>query len=408
MSAIPLDPLDQAAAATSRVMVVDDMPENLALIKNMLKDKSFEIFAFPNGQLALNAALRVNPDLILLDITMPDMDGYETCARLKSDSRLQEIPVIFLSALTDTADKIKGFRAGAVDFISKPFEVEEVHVRVMTHINLRTLQRRLQYQNLHLQKLVDEKVAEISDAHRQSRKRLAEIAHMNRLVTSSVLSAAIAHELRQPLAAILSNTEAAELYLQREPPEIAPIREILADICRDNHRASNIIERMRNLLNAKEAKVEECDLNEIVRDVLLFLTEEAKMRGVTIATEHKAVLQIVGDRVQLQQVLINLLLNSMDAMADLPVSLRHVLIKTSKVEPMMAEIMVTDRGIGFHGNIDDAFQSFFTTKPHGTGMGLSITASLIDAHGGRIWAENRIDGGAVVRFTLPLHTGDPR
>ncbi|CAN5486205.1 hypothetical protein BH11PSE11_BH11PSE11_29810 [soil metagenome] len=393
---------EPVAEAPQRIMVVDDTPENLTLIRNMLNDRGYEIFALPSGPLALRAAERMLPDLVLLDITMPEMDGYEVCAHFKRDPRLKDIPIIFLSALNDTVDKVKAFRSGGVDFITKPFQFEEVHARVVTHLKIRSLQRRLEYQNAHLQELVDAKVKELSDAHQESRKRLAEIAHMNRSITSSVYSAAIAHDLRQPLAAILSNAEAAELFLEQDPPAIDQVKEILVDIRRDDQRASQIIQRMRNMLNKTNTEIEEVCLNDVVRDVVEFLSGEAKMRGVTVTVElAPAMVQVLADRIQLQQVLINLVLNSMDAMSSTPLDRRMISISTLMAEPSLAGVIVTDSGTGFDENIQHVFESFFTTKPEGMGMGLSITASLIHAHGGQIWAENAKDGGAIVHFRLP-------
>lgn len=387
----------------ARIMIVDDMPENLTLIKNMLNDRGFEIYALPSGPLALRAAERILPDLVLLDITMPEMDGYEVCERFKKDPRLCDIPVIFLTALNDTSDKIKGFNSGGVDFITKPFQFEEVYARVMAHLKIRSLQQRLEYQNEHLQELVDAKVRELSDAHRESRKRLAEIAHMNRNITSTVYSAAIAHDLRQPLAAILSNAEAAELFLEKDPPALQEVKEILADIRRDDQRAGHIIQRMRSLLNKTETEIQALNINDIVRDVMLFLAGEAKMRHVTMSVEVAATaLPVMADRIQLQQVMINLILNSMDAMSGMPDPQRAISIVTARTDTGHAEVVVTDTGMGFNENIGQVFESFFTTKPEGMGMGLSITASIIHAHGGEIWAENSPAGGAIVHFKLPL------
>jgi len=149
----------------SRIMVVDDTPENLSLAKTMLDDQGFEVFAFPNGPLALRAAERIQPDLVLLDINLPEIDGYEVCTRFKSNPKLRDIPIIFLSALSETSDKIAGFRVGGVDFVTKPFQFDELHARVNTHLKIRTLQTRLEYQNGNLQQLVDAKVRELSDAH---------------------------------------------------------------------------------------------------------------------------------------------------------------------------------------------------------------------------------------------------
>jgi putative two-component system response regulator len=155
---------DFRAPDSPRIMVVDDTPENLSLIKSMLSERGFEVLALPSGPLALRAADRVRPDLLLLDITMPGMSGYEVCERFKSNPALRDIPIIFLTALSDTEAKVRAFKAGGVDFISKPFQFEEVHARVSTHLKLHELQVRLEYQNENLQRLVDAKVKQLSDA----------------------------------------------------------------------------------------------------------------------------------------------------------------------------------------------------------------------------------------------------
>jgi putative two-component system response regulator len=153
------------AALRARIMIVDDLPENLALIKNMLDDRGYEVFAFPDGVSALRAAERIHPDLVLLDITMPTMNGYTVCERLKQNSKMSDVPVIFLSALNDAEDKVKGFKVGGVDFITKPFQFEEVNARVATHLKLHQLQLRLEFQNRHLEELVEAKVKQLADSH---------------------------------------------------------------------------------------------------------------------------------------------------------------------------------------------------------------------------------------------------
>src|SRR5450755_4124429 len=136
------------------IMIVDDNPANLKLLEEMLVERGHEVRSFPLGRLALAAATKNPPDLILLDINMPEMNGYEVCERLKADEELSSIPVIFLSALNELKDKVKAFRSGAVDYISKPFQFEEVHARVETHLKLHQLQRELQLQNERLEEAV--------------------------------------------------------------------------------------------------------------------------------------------------------------------------------------------------------------------------------------------------------------
>ncbi len=163
---------------TANIMVVDDTPANLSLLEKMLQDKGYHVLAFPGGKMALNAAAKSPPDLILLDINMPEMDGFEVCKRLKADAALKEIPVIFISSLTETADKIKAFSVGGMDYVNKPFQFEEVNSRVQTHLRLRKLQLELEKHNFHLEDLVKKKVREISDS------QLATINAMSTLAES--------------------------------------------------------------------------------------------------------------------------------------------------------------------------------------------------------------------------------
>lgn len=384
-----------------RLMLVDDTPENLGLLNSMLGDQGFALQSFPSGELAWRAAQRQAPDLVLLDIGMPGMDGYEVCARFKADPVLQDVPIIFLTAMADADAKVRGFALGAVDYITKPFQLVEVHARIRLHLQLRALRQRLAFQNAQLQQMVDAKVAELAQAHRESRQRLAEIAHMNRNLTSAVYSAAIAHDLRQPLAAIQTNVDAARIFLRAQPPDLPQVGEILDDIRRDNQRADQIILRMRAMLDKTRAETVAVDLNDIGRDIATFLAGEARLRGMRLRFDPAAQpLPVRGDRVQLQQILINLVLNGLDAMAQTPDPQREVVVAAARRDDM-AQWTVTDAGTGFL-DLGRAFESFFSTKPQGMGMGLSITAGLVHAHGGAIEAENNAGPGATVRVILPL------
>ena len=160
------------------IMVVDDTPANLRLLQELLRAKGYRVLAFPEGQLALHAAAKSPPDLILLDINMPGMDGFTVCARLKANEELKKIPVLFISALTETAEKVRAFSVGGVDYVTKPFQIEEVHARVETHLRLRRMQSELEMHNLHLEELVRAKVAEISDS------QLATIIAVSKLAES--------------------------------------------------------------------------------------------------------------------------------------------------------------------------------------------------------------------------------
>lgn len=160
----------------STIMVVDDTPANLRMIDEMLRGLGYRVVAFPKGELAVKAAHRNPPDLILLDIRMPEMDGYEVCRQIKVNSQLQDIPIIFISALRETMDMVKAFQVGGVDYVTKPFRFEEVHARVETHLKIRRMQKELEKHNLHLQELVEEQVREISEAQMAMIFALAKLA----------------------------------------------------------------------------------------------------------------------------------------------------------------------------------------------------------------------------------------
>jgi DNA-binding response OmpR family regulator len=188
------------SADLHKVMIVDDTPQNLQLLSSMLQKQNYQVFALPDGKMALNAARKNPPDLILLDIKMPQMDGYEVCKLLKADKDLAEIPVIFLSALHDVADKLQAFKAGGVDFITKPFQNEEVIARVSTHLKIHSLQRQLEEQNAHLEEIVERRTQKLNKAHKR-------LKLLDRIKSDFILM--IAHELRTPLNGILGMTEVA-------------------------------------------------------------------------------------------------------------------------------------------------------------------------------------------------------
>ena len=235
----------------------------------------------------------------------------------------------------------------------------------------------------------------------QSRQRMAELARVMRFSTAGELTASIAHEINQPLGSILTNAETADAILQSSTPDIAELKEIVKDILRDDRRASEVIRRMRSLLKKAPFELKSLDLNEVARETVEFLaTLPRKVELVSVITPDA--LPILGDRIQLQQVVLNLVVNGIDAMRGTPSENRIISIRTSRVENF-AELSVSDRGHGIpEDKLKKVFEPFFTSKAEGMGMGLSIARTIVEAHNGRIWAENQIGGGAVFRVSLPL------
>ncbi len=242
-------------------------------------------------------------------------------------------------------------------------------------------------------------------AEREAQERLRQLSHANRISTLGELTASIAHELRQPLTAILTNAQAAERFLSAEPPDLRELRDILADIIKDDRRAGEVIRRLRTLLGSGSGvRTEILNLNQVVAEVLPLLRSDAIIRRVTIATEFESRLpSVYGDRVQLQQVILNLLVNGAEAMTHCGPDDRTMVVRTARQGSEGVVLSVQDCGIGLsEENLEQLFTPFYTTKTHGMGMGLSIARSIIELYEGRLWATKNPDRGATFCFTLPV------
>jgi C4-dicarboxylate-specific signal transduction histidine kinase len=236
------------------------------------------------------------------------------------------------------------------------------------------------------------------------RRNLDEIAHMNRVAAMGELTASVAHEINQPLTAILSNAQAACRFLSGKSPDLAEVRECLADIISDDKRAGEVIKRLRALLKKGEFQASVVDLNEVVRDVIRLVGHDALLRKASVVFEPLAVLPpVLGDRIQLYQVALNLIVNGLAAAAEQVPRDRWLLVRTAESGSDGVELTVEDSGKGIsEGDLPRVFEPFFTTKQEGLGMGLSISRSIVQAHGGRLWAENSAGGGAIFRCVLPV------
>ena len=241
----------------------------------------------------------------------------------------------------------------------------------------------------------------------EERERLrqvqSELAHVNRITTMGELAGSIAHEIRQPISAAQTNANTCLRWLGRDRPDIEEAREAVSRIIQDVTRASEIIGRIRVLFKKGEPEREWVDINEVVREMISLMRSEAGRRGISIHTELASALPNVNaDRVQLQQVLMNLMLNGIEAIDEGTVA-GNLTIKSQRNADGHVLISVSDTGMGLPPKqADRVFEAFFTTKPLGTGMGLSISRSIIESHGGRLWATGNSDRGATFQFTLPV------
>jgi PAS domain S-box-containing protein len=271
------------------------------------------------------------------------------------------------------------------------------HVRYLAHAR-----PALNGDREYLGALVD--ITETREAEARLHRLRSDLAHASRISTLGELTASIAHEVNQPLAATMSNAEACLRWLHRPQPELHEARSSLERIIDETVRATNVLARIRALAQNREPRHDPLDFNELVRESLLLVNHEAGRQLCDIRTDlFPALPRVMGDGVQLQQVLINLIINGMQAMADVRDRPRVIAIRTRLLDDGAVCASVRDCGTGVGAaDLTRMFDAFFTTRPHGMGMGLSISRSIVEAHEGRLWAENNADGpGATVLFTLP-------
>ena len=245
-------------------------------------------------------------------------------------------------------------------------------------------------------------------AELESRRRILEVAHLNRTATAGVMSASIAHELNQPLGSILLNTETADMLLRADEIDRKQLEEILAEIRRDDQRAAKIIRGLAVFVKKKkDIELQHLDLNEALQDALHILEPVAARRGVVLKADQVPVaLPVRADQVHLQQVILNLAINAMDAMQGMT-GARRIAFRTTRTAASEATVLVSDNGPGVpEDKLNSIFETFYTTKEQGSGLGLSIARTIVEIYGGKIWAENRAGSGATFIFTLPLVATD--
>jgi predicted ATPase/signal transduction histidine kinase len=249
-------------------------------------------------------------------------------------------------------------------------------------------------------------VTAIRLAETELHKTRSELAHVTRMTSLGELTASIAHEVNQPLGAVVTNAEAGLSWLDRQPPDMKEARCALERIVRDGNRAGEVIRRVRALAKRTDIQMAPLELNEVVSEALALLQHELLSYRVSTRMDLASALPLIlADRVQLQQVILNLVLNGIEAMQSITDRARVLTIRSERHDPQHVRVTVTDCGVGFcAGHAERLFTSFFTTKSSGMGMGLSICRSIIHAHGGRIWATPNLPHGATVQFTLPSHS----
>ncbi len=372
-------------------MIVDDIPQNLQLLEGMLRNKGWQVFALPSGEMALQAAAREQPDLILLDVLMPGMDGYEVCTRLKANPQLKDIPVLFLSALNEPWDKTRAFQAGGVDYITKPFQFEDVEARVLVHLRLCQLQAELAGQNARLEVTVRQRTQQLADAH----ARLAVLDQAK----SDFLSI-ISHELRTPLNVLFGVPELLFMELPASP-QMAGYRQMLDE---NRQRIMTLVEDATLLaevqVDAEPFSGKSSALGPVLQAAIARTAQLAAAAGVAIAVAPPTAAQVSGDADLLTKALQSLLETV------LKFSARDGIVRLTLAPAPGAQVLSLEvRGYTI---LPDELPRFFdvlaiskTLTPGGDlGLAPALASCLIRAFGGQVGVENLEPPG--IRVTVRL------
>jgi len=421
------------------ILVVDDKPDNLRLLSDLLKEQGYKVRSVMSGQTALKAAQARSPDLILLDINMPQMDGYEVCQHLKAEPQTQDIPVIFISALDEVLDKVKAFSVGGVDYMTKPFQIGEVLARIENQLKLRWAQKVLAKQNALLEQEVRtrqqsearerERAAQLAKALETLKQTQAQLIQTEKMSGLGQMVAGIAHELNNPVTFIYGNLthandyfedllELIELYQQVYPTPAPPLQQALEEIGLDfliedlrkllgsmkagSDRIRAIVEGLLNFSRHDQAEMKAVNLHEGIDNALMILQHRLRQQNTPQieAIREYAQLPLVNCYPsQINQVFMNLLNNAIDALevcaslngemlagseqpANLPtcqpesVSKPTIWICTEARENGTVIIRIADNGPGMSEEVRSRiFDPFFTTKTVGQGTGLGLSIS---------------------------------
>jgi len=367
-------------ALVAEILIVDDTPANLHLLAAMLKERGHKVRPVPGGKLALQAVRLAQPELILLDINMPEMDGFEVCKALKADPLLADIPVIFISANTDTMDKVKAFAIGGVDYVTKPFQFDEIEARMETHLKIRRLQSRLSDSNEQLRTL---------------EQRKADLTNM------------LVHDLRTPLTSILSG-----LMTMDSVGELNDLQqEILSMGIQGGKTLLGMINDLLDISKMEDGSVqltrEYLSPDELVSAALQQVQALAQAKGLVLQTDIAAALPMLNaDRDKVQRTLTNLLGNACKFTphgGTVAVSVQLA----SQENAVLFAIRDTGEGIP-HEAFERIFEKFGQVETrkaghnHSTGLGLTLCKMAVEMHGGRIWVESELGEGSTFLFTLPL------
>jgi signal transduction histidine kinase len=419
----------------SSILIVDDTLNNIKVLFDLLQAEGFRVLIAHSGEKALQQIQEAKPDLILLDVMMPGIDGFETCTRIKANPETLDIPIIFMTALSDPVDRVKGLKLGAVDYITKPFQQEEVLARVTIHLKLYHLAAELRVTNNALEQHVADRTTELATTLQQLQTAQLQTVQQEKMSTLGNLVAGVAHEINNPLSCLSGNLPAAEDYIQDLFRAIALYQEecpqpsdatqkalqkldldfIQTDLAQLIQTLQESIDRMmdistslRTFSRADSAHPIPFDLHEGINSTLVILKHRLKAAGglpeIQILKDYGNLPWVNCFAGQLNQVLMNLLANAIDALRETNSTNPTIHIRTEASDQV--NISIHDNGAGIPPEVQaKIFDSMFTTKPvgQGTGLGLAIAQQIIqDKHGGSLTVHSQPGQGTTFTISLPL------
>ena len=411
--------MNESAIPKNTIMIVDDEQEQIESLKGILGEFGFDMQVAFNGYQVFELLEETLPDIILLDVLMPEMDGFEVCRRLKEDKRTRDIPVIFMACLTETVNKVTGLELGGADYITKPFQKEEVLTRVKTHFVMRQLLLQLDQTKKSLDDEVSHRTHELANSNEQLKKELAEHKRMEKILKQarkmeaiSTLSSGIAHDFNNILSIIIGYGEMAAM---ENPPENSKVGTCLEKINSAAFRARELVQHLLTFCRQTEQKKTHIKISPILKYVLNSLKA-----NLSFAIEIKKEIQeetgmVLADPAQIHQLILNLCQNAGHAMKEnggiLRISLKQVFLDSEKVteHPNLVSghylsILIQDTGPGMdQKTLERIFDPYFTTKEpgEGTGLGLAVAQGIAVSHGGTILVESRPGSGSSFEVLLP-------
>ena len=399
----------------SLILIVDDKSNNIEILFDVMQIHGHRVLVANSGESALNKVQILPPDLILLDIMMPGMDGFETCRRLKADRKTKDIPIIFMTALANTADKIKGFKLGAVDYITKPFQQEEVLARVNLQLKLRSLNRQLQQSQFRLMQA--EKISSLGQlvagvAHEVNNPVnfiAGNLAHTNNCIEDLIsLLHLYQKNLPLPPEEIVQKIEAIDLdFLLTDLPKMIDSMNLGIE------RISDIMQSLRDFSRKDATRKKTVDIHQGIDTTLMILSHRLKANEVhpriEVIKEYGDLPQLECYPGQLNQVFMNLLANAIDVFEEGKEKnqiIPQIRISTALINHDSAKISIADNGYGMSEEVrNKLFDAFFTTKPEGkgTGLGLSISYQIItETHGGTLECFSQEGEGTKFVIHIPI------